>query len=349
MLSRALRDVIPRSASCAGLLAAFILLVGASYTDTAAENRLADIRARGTLGCGIWPEVPGFASKRDGLYAGFDIDTCRAVAAAIFGDATKVDFVRLAHVAEFADREDVDLAVRRLTWTLSRERATGMIFGPVTFHDGQGFLVTKDSAIRHASELRGERICVINVEEHPRTLYRYSREYDRDLRLLLVESDEAAEAALIRGECRAYSADISWLAAARSRFVDGLARYDILPDRISKEPLAPLMRAEDIELARLVRWTIVAMIEAEELGLSSHNIDRARPEAARVEDFLRVHPGSAVVPGPGSWVRAIIAGVGNYGEVYDRNLGADSDIRLDRGPNRLWSDGGLVYAPPLDR
>lgn len=332
----------------AGWLAA-CLLIGISSAEAADTSRLADIRARGTLNCGIWPYVPGFAIERDGRYAGFDIDICRAVAAAIFGDATKVGFVTLAHVKQFAERKDIDLVVRRLTWTPRRERAGGVVFGPIIYYDGQGFLVPKDGGIRNVSQLTGGRICVINMERHPETLYNYSRDSGREIRSVLVESDKDAEEAMRRDRCVAYSADISWLAAARSGFLNGLTRYEILPDQISKEPLAPLMRAEDTELVQLVRWTIFAMIEAEELGLSSQNINSMKSNSSRVRSFMGIHPGSRVALGAGDWVRAIIAGVGNYGEVFDRNLGADSSIKLERGLNRLWSDGGLVYAPPLDR
>lgn len=336
----------------ASWLAACVLLIGPLIGVSSAEaatNRLADIRARGTLNCGIWPYVPGFAIERDGRYTGFDVDICRAVAAAILGDATKVEFVTLSHVTQFAQRKDLDLAVRRLTWTLSREMASGTVFGPITYYDGQGFLVPKNSGIKNVSQLTGERICVINRERHPATLYDYFRDSGREIQIVRVESDKDAEEAMRRNRCRAYSADISWLAAARSSFLNGLTRYEILPEQISKEPLAPLMRVEDTELVQLVRWTIFTMIEAEELGLSSRNIDSIKSSSSRVRSFMSIHPGSRVALGAGDWVRAIIAGVGNYGEVYDRNLGADSSIRLERGLNRLWSQGGLVYAPPLDR
>jgi general L-amino acid transport system substrate-binding protein len=187
------------------------------------------------------------------------------------------------------------------------------------------------------------------MEHNPKTLYDYFRDNGREIQLVLVENDREAEEALSRNRCRAYSADISWLAAARSVFSEGLTHYEILPNLISKEPLAPLMRAADTQLVQVVRWTIFAMLEAEELGLSSHNIDLIKSSSPRVRSFLTVRPDSPVIPGAGDWVRAIIAGVGNYGEVFDRNLGADSAIKLDRGLNRLWTQGGLMYAPPLDR
>jgi general L-amino acid transport system substrate-binding protein len=332
-----------------GWLVACAVLLGMSSATAAGTDRLGDIRARGSLHCGIWPYVPGFAVAYHGRYVGFDVDICRAVAASILGDANKVRFVTLSHVTQLAERKDVDLAVRRLTWTLSREAASGMVFGPITYYDGQGFLVPQHSGIQSVSQLAGERICVINLEHHPKTLYNYFRDTGREVQLVLVESDQEAEEAMRRNRCRAYSADISWLAAARSVFSEGLTHYEILPNLISKEPLAPLLRVADTELVQVVRWTIFAMIEAEELGVSSHNIDLIKSSSSRVRSFLTIHPDNLVVPGAGDWVRAIIAGVGNYGEVFDRNLGADSSIKLDRGLNRLWTRGGLMYAPPLDR
>ncbi len=315
----------------------------------AAANRLSDIESRGTLNCGIWPYVAGFATARDGHAVGFDVDICRAVAVAILGDPGKVRLVALADVEQFAKRNDVDLVVRRLTWTLSRETANGVAFGPVTFYDGQGFLVPGDSGISHAAELAGERICVLSGERRPGTLQSYFRDIGRAVRTVVIESDKEAEEAMVSHRCRAYSADVSWLAAARSGFTDGVRRYEILPDQISKEPLAPLLRAHDTELLQVVRWTIFSMIQAEELHIDSHNIDTLQSSASRVGAFLNVHPSSRVALGAGEWVRGIISGVGNYGEVYDRNLGSGSVIKLDRGLNRLWTQGGLMYSPPLDR
>jgi general L-amino acid transport system substrate-binding protein len=330
-------------------LVACVLLIGIASSGAGAANRLAEIRARGMLSCGIWPYVPGFALEHDGRYSGFDIDTCRAVAIAIFGEANRVGFVTLENVTQFAEHEDIDLAVRRLTWTLGRETESGVVFGPVTFYDGQGFLVPKNESIESVAQLGGGKICVIDIERHPETLRNYIRDKGYKIRLDLVSSDEEAEKALRGDRCKAYSADISWLAAARSTFVDGVARYDILPETISKEPLAPVMRAEDTEFVALVRWTIYALIEAEELGVSSHNVGNSEFVSPRVQRFLRIHPHSDVALGAGDWSRAIVAGIGNYGEMFDRNLGANSSIELDRGLNRLWNDGGLMYAPPLDR
>jgi general L-amino acid transport system substrate-binding protein len=328
------------------LIAALLAVICADAQ--ASTNRLSEIRSRGELICGIWPNVPGFAVAHGDIYAGFDIDICRAVAAAIFGNAAKVAFRAVANIEQFRQDNDIDLVARRLTWTLGREATSGMTFGPITFYDGQGLLVRKNRKITSIAQLAGDRLCVLNTEHQPETLFDYFKDYGRETQLILVENDVQAEAALRQNRCAAYSADISWLAAARSGFEHGVLRYDILPQVISKEPLAPMMRTEDSDLIRVVRWTVFAMLEAEELGVTSQNINQTAP-SSRLRRFLNARPDAEVAPGGGAWVHAIIAGVGNYAEVFDRNLGSNSPIRLERGFNRLWIDGGLMYAPPLDR
>jgi general L-amino acid transport system substrate-binding protein len=335
-------------AGCAAWLIASALWTCTPPALSATTDRIADIQARNTLNCGIWPYVQGFAIERGGEYVGFDVDICRAVAAAILGDATKVRFTTVASVGEFAEGQNVDLVVRRLTWTLPREMAGRVAFGPITFYDGQGFLVPKHNAIRSANQLFGQRVCVIDMERHAENLYNYVHDSGRTVQIVLVENDREAEEALRANRCRAYSADVSWLAAARATFIDGTRRYAILADQISKEPLAPMVRADDTELLQVVRWTIFSMIEAEELGLNSRNIGNFPSTSSQLRSFLGIHPHVPVALGAGEWVRAIIAGVGNYGEVFDRNLGASSPLKLDRGLNRLWNRGGLMYSPPLD-
>jgi general L-amino acid transport system substrate-binding protein len=333
----------------AGGLVILILLLGTASGQAATTSRLAEIEARGTLNCGIWPYVPGFAVERKGQYVGFDVDICRAVAAGILGDATKVNFITLATVQQFSDRREIDLAVRRLTWTLSRETGNGVAFGPVTFYDGQGFLVPGDSRIEKASQLAGAPICVMGGDGHPEALWDYFRSAGHTIELVVVGSDQEAREAIRSKRCAAYSADVSWLAAARTTLEDGATRFRILPDQIAKEPLAPLVRAEDGTLLQLVRWTIFTLIEAEELGISSHNVNARVPDSARARAFLKIHPPGTTVRGAGEWARTIVSEVGNYGEIFDRNLGAGSSIDLDRGLNRLWTQGGLLYAPPLER
>lgn len=332
----------------AGLITCLLFLGIAPVEIYASSNRLAEIRGRGALNCGIWPYVPGFAMKHNGRYVGFDVDICRAVAVAILGEDAKVSFMELEHIGQFNERDDVDIVVRRLTWTLHREADTGTTFGPVTFYDGQGFLVTRESGINNISQLAGQPVCVLNIERHPQTLFEFLQEGGHESQLVLVESDEEAETALRSSRCLAYSADASWLAAARSEFPSGPAGYEILPERISKEPLAPLMRSEDSKFTRIVHWTIFVMIAAEELDISSHNLRAVESGASSAQSLLDAYPAiSEVALGPGEWAGAIIAAVGNYGEVYERNLGDRSAIRLERGLNRLWTNGGLMYAPPF--
>lgn len=322
-------------------VAACVLLMACAPSE--ASSRMQQIHERGSLICGIWPYVAGFAADHDDHFEGLEIDLCHAVAAAIFGDGEKVQFVELESVAQFAERQEVDLVVRRLTWTLNRETASGVSFGPVYFHDGQGFLVPRDSGITRIADLTNERICVISMESHPRTL----RNRLPNVRLVMVESDREAEVALREKRCRAYSADVSWLASARAGFADGLARYEILPDLISKEPLAPLIRAEDVELSQIVRWTIYALIDAEERGVTSRSANAAN--AADTANAANVANAANAANASDARTRAVIAAVGNYGEIFDRNVGAGSPIRLERGPNRLSTEGGLLYAPPLER
>lgn len=330
-------------------IACVLVLAASSLNAQASTSRLAEIRSRGKLNCGILPTVPGFAIKRDDGYVGFDIDICRAIAAAIFGDASKVDFTTVVHIEQFNQRNDIDLVARRLTWTPKREAATGMAFGPITFYDGQGFLVPRGGGIEQPAQLAGSRVCVINMERHPEILMSYFKELGRDVEMVLVDNDKQAEDALRRRRCTSYSADISWLAAARASFSEGVAQYEILPALISKEPLAPMMRAGDTELLQLVRWTLYALIESEELGITAGNIDAKKSSSARARALLSIHPGSTVALGPGDWLPAILKSVGNYGDLFDRNLGPSTPIKMYRGLNRLWSDGGLMYSPPLDR
>jgi general L-amino acid transport system substrate-binding protein len=310
----------------------------------AAPSRLSDIRSRGALNCGIWPHVAGFSMVREGTYSGFEVDICRAVAAAIFADATKIKFTEMASVGQFKQLSSVDLVVRRLTATPDREAKTGTVFGPVVFYDGQGFLVRRSAGIDSLAQLH--RVCVRDVEGSPRKLLDYFRDSGVEMRLTLVSSDQEAQQALQDERCEAYSADQSWLAAARVGFTGGAESYALLPPIISKEPLAPLIRAEDTDLMQVLRWTFYAMVNAEELGVSSTNLASMAAKSARVRELLRSRPPADVLLAPGA-LSSILTEVGNYGEVFDRNLGAASAVKLDRGLNRLWIDGGLLYAPPL--
>jgi len=332
-----------------GFAAAFLLALAVlCCTQQAKAGRLEQIRARGYLDCGAYSGVAGFAIVKDGRYSGFDTDICRAVAAAIFGTPDKIKFTEVASVDTFRKTPALDMVVRRLTWTLSRESPLGLMFGPIVYYDEQGFLVPKSAGVTSARQLAGKRICVDQGEGWDGNLRRYSEASRLDLKSILVPSRAAGEERFFGGGCDAYSADKTMLGAIRA---DAPQPHDfaILPEQISKEPLAPLVRQGDDRFFEVVRWTIFALIEAEELGITSRNIDEKRTSTdPDTKSLLGVTPGNGKALGLGEhWAADAIAAVGNYGELFDRNVGSASPIELERGLNRLWMDGGLMYAPPL--
>jgi general L-amino acid transport system substrate-binding protein len=315
----------------------------------AQAGRLEQVKRRGYLSCGVFPGVAGFATvAKDGRYSGFDTDICRAVAAAIFGTADTVKFIDVASVDAFRRNPALDLVVRRLTWTVTRENPLGLIFGPIVYYDGQGFLVPKSAGVTSAKQLAGKQICVEQGDGWGGNLRRYSQTNVLDLKSLYITGRAEGEARFFGGHCAAYSADKTMLGAIRAD-AEQPADYDILPEQISKEPLAPLMRQGDDRFFQVVRWSIFAMIDAEELGVTSKNIAEMRGSSdPDVKSLLGVEPGIGKALGlRDGWAMNIIGSVGNYGELFTRSIGPGSAIRLDRGLNRLWTDGGLIYAPPV--
>ena len=317
-----------------------------------AGPRLEAIKRRGFLTCGVEPIVAGFAEvDAAGRYRGFDVDICRALAAAVLGNPDKIKFVTLLSVADLRRSDDVDVVSRRLTWELRRETPLGLLFGPITFYDGQSFLVPAKLGATTPRQLAGRSICVAGGTVFELNLNVYFESEKLRFEKVVLESphkfDEIAQA-LAGGRCQAYSADVSELGAIRTR----LPRRDdfqILSGHISREPLAPLVRADDTEFFTIVRWTIHALINAEELGVTSKNVDAMRKSAnLDVQRLLGVVPGNGAALGLSeSWAYDAIRTVGNYGEIFDKNLGRASPVGLERGLNRLSSDGGLMYAPPL--
>jgi general L-amino acid transport system substrate-binding protein len=312
-------------------------------------GRIEAIKGRGFVTCGVFPGVAGFSVvDKDGRYSGFDTDVCRIVAAAIFGAPDKVKFVTASGVDIFRRKPELDLVVRRLTWTLTREASLGLMFGPIIYYDGQGFLAPKTAGVTHAAQLAGKRVCVMSGEDWVVNLMRYSHKNSLDLKAVIVADRNEGEKSFFGGRCDAYSADKTMLGAIRAD-APAPQDYDILPEAISKEPLAPLVRQGDDRFFQLLRWGIFAVIEAEELGVNSKNIDENMESSdPDVQLLLGVAPGNGKALGLGEhWAADIIRGVGNYGEIFTRNVGVDSPIGLERGLNRLWTDGGLIYAPPV--
>ena len=330
---------------------AFCLIVLLCLAAAQSEaGRLEDIEQRGHLICGVYPGVAGFATvSKDGRYSGFDIDICRAVATAILGNPDKVQFVVASGLDVFKRTPGPDMVVRRLTWTLTREAPLGLMFGPIVYYDGQGFLVPRSAGIASARQLAGKHVCVDGGEDWLGNLMRYSRANGLDLKPVVAVSRAQGEATFYEGRrCDAYSADKTMLGAIRAD-APKPDDYDILPEQISKEPLAPLVRAGDDRFFQVVRWTILALIEAEELGISSQNIEKMKESPdPDVKALLGIVPGNGKALGLNRyWAANVIESLGNYGEIFARNVGADSPIKLDRGLNRLWTDGGLMYAPPV--
>ena len=324
---------------------AVAVLAGASPAD--AQGRMQRIRQRGTVVCGVAPGVAGFARVDNrGRYSGLDVDVCRAVAAAIFGAPDSVRYEQASSVEQFQRTPDIDLVSRRLTWSLQRE-GMGLLFGPVMFYDGQGFLIPARLAARQVRQLSNARICVVAGGLHESNLTTYFRLHALTLQKRLIQTAQL-EAELSAGRCDAFTADVSELASLRS----GMRKPDefrILTEQISKEPLAQLVRASDVDLFDVLRWTIFAMIAAEELGVTSANVaEMAKSGNPDVRRLLGVTPGNGKALGlDEAWAYNVVKTVGNYGEVYDRNVGMGSPIKLPRGVNALSSAGGLMFAPPL--
>jgi general L-amino acid transport system substrate-binding protein len=331
------------------------LTIGMGSSLAFASGTVKSIHTRGQLRCGVSEGIPGF-SARDaaGRWSGLDVDLCRAVAAAVLGDPARVKFVPLKASARFPALQagQVDLLVRNTTWTMSREVLLAVEFPAVLFYDGQAFMVPAELSSTPAASLQGP-ICVEKGTTHERNLARFSAEHGTKVEVLVIDSAHGAAAALFAGKCRAYSSDASQLAALRLQAPGGAARYAILPERISKEPLGPVVPNSDPHWGSVVRWVLYTLVEAEERGITRATADRAVPLAiARGSTDARARADwDYSVRELGlrqDWAVQAIRAVGNYGEMFERNLGAGSPLRLERGLNRLWTQGGLMYAPPLN-
>jgi general L-amino acid transport system substrate-binding protein len=322
------------------------------------SQKLAMIQARGRLICGVEGKLPGFSFvASDGSYSGLDVDVCKAVAAALFGDPAKVEFRDLSSSERFATLAsgEVDLLSRNTTMTLSRDAVggNGLSFAPVTFHDGQGMMVPLASGITTLKDLAGKPICVESGTTTELNLADRMRELAVPHTPLKFQSSDQTYAAYLGGRCAAVTSDRSQLAGKRSSFPNP-EQHALLPDVMSKEPLAPATINADPAWSDAVRWVVFALMQAEESGITQANVEaklaeaKAKPNLADLRRFLGVEGefGKQLGLAPDFVVRAVKA-VGNYGEVFERNVGPKTPLKLDRGLNRQWKDGGLVYAPPF--
>jgi general L-amino acid transport system substrate-binding protein len=310
------------------------------------------VKARGAVNCGVnTGGVPGFsAPDKQGVWQGLDVETCRALGAALFGDIGKVKLTPLSGQQRFTALQsgEVDVLIRQTTITLMRDVSLGLRGAGVNFYDGQGFVVPKKLGVKSAKELGGASICVQQGSTTELNLADFARANKITTRPLVMDGADVLAASFFGGRCDAYTSDLSQVAAVRTT-APNPDDYIILPDRISKEPLGPMVRRDDNEWLDVVRWSLFAMIAAEELGITRGNVDdmlaSANPEIQRV---LGVTPQFGKALGLSEkWAYNIVKQVGNYGEVYDRTVGKDSPLKLERGLNALWTQGGLMYALPM--
>jgi general L-amino acid transport system substrate-binding protein len=327
---------------------AILSLVTAS---AASAQTLKKVVERGALICGVTQGLPGFSNPDDkGTWTGFDVDFCRAMAAAIFNDASKVKFAPLSAKDRFTALQsgEIDVLSRVTTWTLSRDTALGFNFPAVTYYDGQGFLIRKSLKVNSALELNGASICTQTGTTSELNLSDYFRSHKIKYELVAFATADEVVKAYDTGRCDVFSTDISQLYAERLKLTNP-NDHIILPEIISKEPLSPVVRHGDDQWLDIARWTHFAMLNAEELGVSSKNISDAtksdRPDVMRLvgtEGNFGEQLGL-----PKNWAERIIRLVGNYGEVFERNLGSGSRLGITRGVNNLWTKGGIQYAPPI--
>jgi len=326
--------------------------LGGVATAAYAGKELDAIKARGQLICGVSTGVAGFASAdRQGKWTGIDVDLCRAVAAAIFGDAEKVKFVPTTAQQRFTALQsgEVDLLSRTTTYTLTRDTALGFDFAGINYYDGQGFMVNKKLGVKSAKELNGATVCVQPGTTTELNLADYFRANKMTFKPVVIEKIEEVRAAFFAGRCDVFTTDASGLYATRAANAPNPEDYIILPEIISKEPLGPVVRHGDNQFADIVRWSLFAMLEAEEYGITSKNVDEMlKSDNPAIKRILGVTPGMGKALGvDDKWVYNIIKQVGNYGESFDRNVGMGSPLKIARGQNALWTQGGLQYAPPI--
>ncbi|MEZ5860645.1 MAG: amino acid ABC transporter substrate-binding protein [Geminicoccaceae bacterium] len=328
------------------------LAVVALASQAEAGATLDAVKSRDMLRCGVNTGLAGFSlPDSQGNWTGLDVDYCRAVAAAVLGDASKVEYVPLNAQQRFTALQsgEVDILPRNTTWTLTRDASLGLHFAGVNFYDGQGFMVPADLGVQSALELDGAEICVQPGTTTELNLADYFRANNMDFSAVVIEGFEQSLETFFSGRCQAYTTDKSGLAAIIANDAPNPDDYVILPETISKEPLGPAVRRGDDEWFAIAKWALFAAIQAEESGVTSANVDEMMGSTdPNIQRLLGVSDqlGEKLTLA-NDWAYQIIKQVGNYGEMYDRNVGPDTPLRLERGQNALWTKGGLMYAPPL--
>lgn len=335
----------------AALAAVASLTIGAAQAQNVPGPTLSAVLKKGKLDCAVPSITPGFGfvdSKGD--FKGLDVDTCKAVAAAVFGDASKALFVPLSGAQRLPSLQSgqVDMVVQTMTQTISREAANGLLFAGINYYDGQGFLTRKSLGVKTAKDLAGASVCVSAGSTSELNLADWSASTGTKVQPVVFERNEEGRQAYDKGRCDAYSTDASQLAGIATVMHDPDNQL-ILPDLISKEPLGPAVRQGDDQWFLIVKWTLNALIEAEELGITQANVDeKLNSQDARVRRLLGVVGDyGKFMALDNRWAFNAIKAVGNYGEIFDRNMGANSPLKMPRGKNALWKDGGLMYSAPI--
>jgi general L-amino acid transport system substrate-binding protein len=325
------------------------LVISAGFAQASTKEQ---VQKRGVFQCGVSTGLPGFSiADEKGVWAGIDVDVCKAIAAATLGDATKIKYVPLNAKERFTALQsgEIDALVRGTTWTLTRDSSLGLNFTGVNYYDGQGFMVSKKLGVKSALELDGAAVCIQSGTTSELNLADYFKENKMTYKAVVFDSHDATAAAFDKGRCDVLTSDQSQLYGLRTH----LAKPEeavVLPEVISKEPLGPVVRQGDDAWFNIVKWTLNAMIEAEELGVTQANVDEMKANSKN--PGVRRLLGLEGIAGKGlglnnDWAYQIIKQVGNYGEIFERNVGAGSPLKIDRGLNALWSKGGIMYAPPV--
>ncbi len=334
-------------------LAAILIVAGAGMGAPAYAGATLDaIRQKGEVTCGVSTGIGGFSiADSAGQWTGLTTDFCRAVSAAVLGDAAKEKFVPLSPQQRFTALQsgEVDMLTTVATWTLTRDASLGLLYAGVYFYDGQGFLVPKSLELKSALDLDGASICTATGTTSELNLADYFSAHGKSFTPVVFESQNEARSAFFSGRCQAFSADMSYLSSVRASDAPNPDDWQILPEMISKEPLGPVVGRNDLDWFTITKWTLMALIEAEEKGITSGNVDAMKsskdPEIQRLlgasgdmGEKLGLDQG---------WAYRAIKRVGNYGEIFARNVGPKTPLRMERNANALWSDGGLMYALPV--
>lgn len=342
-------NIILRSAAVAAGIAGAAILPGVAHAGKVIDG----IKQKGAVTCGVHTGRDGFAiADSTGSWSGLDVDFCRALAAAVLGDAQKVKYVPTSGQTRITALQsgEIDVLARNTTWTYTRDTSLGLLWVGINFYDGQAFIAKKTASLKSVKQLNGATICVDSGSTTEKNLADYFQANKLKYKAVVFDSSEASQQAFASGRCQAYTGDNGNLAVFKATQLKNPDDYVILPEVISKEPVGPAVRRGDEEWFAIARWTLNAMVEAEELGISSGNVDKLKASSADPSVKRVVGTGDDLGKFIGldkEWSYRIVKQVGNYGESFDRNLGAGSKVKMPRGSMNLWTRGGLMYSPPL--